>query len=344
MKSSRLFFILLFLLALSTPTPVWSGSESTKPTEEKAAFSEGTPEADAVIGGRGGGFEPEAEATKGQEIPATFGPLVTDTAIPMEKGKFAVQPTFSYGFTTDTFTNQWERASTGGDFQSFAMNWKLTYGLIENMEIFAVIPYVHNWARSVTKQVPGGEVSADSGGLGDVNLTLKYRLLEEKGNLPTVTALFATDFPTGKFKNLSARSLGTDVVGGGAYVFTAGFNVSKYVPPFIVYGNLWYSMPTGYTDDESRKYPGDFITANLAAEYPITLKWVALLELTSAWGGGRLFGPDTNVPYEALLSVIPAMEYMATEKFSLALGVQVDLIGKNTDATVGPLFSMVYVF
>ena len=144
MKSPRLFFILLSVLALATPMPVWPASESTKKAEGKAATPERTPEADPEIGGRGEGFEPEAEATRGPEIPTTFVPLITDTAIPMEKGKFAVQPTFIYSFTTDTFTNNWKRASTGGDFQSFGMDWKLTYGLKENMEVFVVLPYVHN--------------------------------------------------------------------------------------------------------------------------------------------------------------------------------------------------------
>ncbi|MHC1729498.1 MAG: transporter [Syntrophobacteraceae bacterium] len=338
MRSAGYLLIMLFVLALAAPNPVRPAKEAPATAGEKA------PAEGAVIGGRGEGFEPEAEATRGPEIPATFGPLVTDTAIPMEKGKFAVQPTFSYSFITDSFTNRWGRASTGGDFQSFGMDWKLTYGLIENLEVFVVIPYVHNWAARVKEPGPGGETSADSGGLGDLNLTLKYRLVEETGTLPTVSALFATDFPTGKFKNLSARALGTDAVGCGAYVFTAGFNVSKYIAPFIVYGNLWYSMPTGYTDDEGRKYPGDFVTVNLAAEYPITPKWAALLELTTAWGGGRLFGPGANVPHEALVSILPAIEYMATEKFSIALGVNVDLIGKNTDAAVGPVLSMVYAF
>ena len=284
MKSSGLFLILLFVLALAAPKPVWSGSELPKPAEGKVASSEGTLEENTDTGGRGEGFEPKAEATKGPEIPATFGPLITDTAIPMEKGKFAIQPTFIYSFITDTFTNNWRRTSTGGDFQSFGMDWKLTYGLRENMEVFVVIPYVHNWARDVDEPGPNGETSAHSGGLGDVNLTLKYRLVEETGDLPTVSALFATDFPTGKFRNLDERALGTDAVGGGAYVFTAGFNISKYIAPFVVYGNLWYSMPTGYTNDEGQKYPGDFVTVNLAAEYPITQKWVALLELTSFRG------------------------------------------------------------
>jgi len=41
---------------------------------------------------------------------------------------------------------------------------------------------------------------------------------------------------------------------------------------------------------------------------------------------------------------LPGIEYMATDKFSLALGVNVDLAGKNTDANVTPVISMVYAF
>ena len=44
-----------------------------------------------------------------------------------------------------------------------------------------------------------------------------------------------------------------------------------------------------------RNYPRDIVTVNLAAEYPITKKWIALLELTSSWEGGRLFGHKANV-------------------------------------------------
>ena len=93
-----------------------------------------------------------------------------------------------------------------------------------------------------------------------------------------------------------------------------------------------------------RLYPRDFATVNLAAEYPITKQWVALVELTSTWDGGRLFGHKANLPPGALLSLLPGIEYMATEKFSLALGVNIDLAGKNTDANITPLLSMVYAF
>ena len=332
----------LFVLTLAAPKAVWAAQESPGAAAEKAVLKAGEPAEGASVAGRGEGFE--AEATKGEEIPATFGPIVTDTAIPVEKGKFVIQPTFGYSFVNNVFDHDWGRTSAGGNFQTFSMDWKFTYGLMDNMEVFVVIPYAHNWARNVDEAGPEGETTANSGGLADINLTLKYRLVEETACLPTLTALFATDFPTGKFKNVNPSALNTDVIGGGAYVFTTGFNVSKYIKPFIVYGNVWYSMQTSYTDDDGKQYPGDFLTVNLAAEYPITEKWVALLELTSSWGGGRLFGPKTNSPLESLVSIVPGIEYMATDKFSVALGLNIDLVGRNTDAAITPLLSMAYAF
>ena len=338
MRHFRWFFLsslLVLVVALMGPAPGLAADQPPTAGGEKAATAEGTSPPHIEATGRGQGFEPEAEATKGPEIPATFGPLVTDTAIPAEKGSFAIQPTFAYSRVLDNFSHHWGRTSTDGDYQSFAMDYKLTYGLIENLEVFVDIPFAYNWADVHA-------VSASSGNVGDLNLTFKYRIVEETASLPTVTALFATDFPTGDFKE-NPHDLGTDVTGGGSYAFTAGFNISKYVAPFILYANVWYSMLTSY-DDGGPQYPGDIFTLNLAAEYPLTEKWIALLELTSYWSGGRLFGPDTNVSHDALLSIIPAIEYMATEHFSLALGLNVDLVGKNTDATIGPLFSVIYAF
>jgi len=332
----------------------WINPASASADEPQASSPPAAVRGEVKLEGRGEGFQPEGkEEAKEDECPATFGPIITDTAIPLDKGKFVIQPTFGLSFVTDSLTRSWRRVSAGGNFKSFSMDYKFTYGLWNNLEVFVVVPYVHNWASGVDAPGPNGERSADFGGMGDINLTFKYRLVEEGPRAPTVTALFATDFPSGHFKRLNPGRLGTDEIGGGAYVFTTGINISKYVKPFIFYGNLWYSMQTAFSnlgEDENgvsvyfRNYPRDFITVNLAAEYPITQKWVALLELTSVWDGGRLFGHKSNVEPAALLSILPGIEYMATEKFSLALGVNIDLAGKNADAAVTPLFSMVYAF
>ena len=114
-------------------------------------------------GGRGEGFQPERAK---DECPTTFGPIITDTAIPIEKGKFALQPTFGLSFTTHNFSPSWRRISAGGDFKSFGMSLKFTYGLWNNLEVYAVIPYIHNWASNVRNPGPGGSAPPISAGWG----------------------------------------------------------------------------------------------------------------------------------------------------------------------------------
>jgi hypothetical protein len=293
-----------------------------------------------------GGKEEGKEESKEDGCPATFGPIITDTAVPIEKGKFAIQPTYGLSFVTEAFNQHGRRVPHGGNFGSFTMDYKITLGLWDNLEGFVVIPFQTTWVNNATELGPNGERHATQGGLGDLNLTLKYRFVEEGPKMPTITALFATDFPTGRFKNLNPHQLGTDAMGGGAYVFTAGLNMSKYLRPFFFYGNIWYSLQTAYTDDEKRVYPRDFVTANLAAEYPLPFakKWVALLELTSTWDTGRIFGHRPNTAPSYLLSILPGIEFMATERLSFALGLNIDLAGRNTDATMAPLFSFVVAF
>lgn len=233
------------------------------------------------------------------------------------------------------------------------MSLKFTYGLWNNLEVYTVIPYIHNWASNVNAAGPNGERSADFGGIGDINLTFKYRLVEETAVAPTISGIFAPTFPSGHFRHLNPGRLGADAIGGGTYAFTTGLNVSKYLKPFILYGNFWYTFQTDYSTDEvdevsnpieRRNHPRDFVTVNLAAEYPLTEKWIALIELTSNWDAGRIIGPKANAASTDLLSFLPGIEYMATEKFSMAMGVQFDLAGKDTSANITPLLSMVYAF
>lgn len=338
----KVVVLMVLLLCWITVTPSWSwAAASPAAVAEPGAEEASTPEA-------GQGQPPEESA-----CPPTFGPLITETAVPAEKGSFAIQPLFQMGFVTDSLTPNWRRESAGGNFKQFYGEVKMTYGLWDNLEVFAVVPYIHNWAGDVNVPGPKGERSANSGGIGDVSLTWKYQLVKETETIPTVTLQFTTDFPTGRYRRPNPARLGTDVIGGGSYVFTTGFDLSKCLKPFVLYANVWYSMGTAYSqrgEDENgigldqRIYPRDVVTVNLAAEYIITPKWIALFEVLSSYGTGRLFGQKANVPPEALISVLPGIEYMHSEKLGFALGVQVDVLGKNTEAAVTPLCSLVYQF
>jgi len=316
----------------------WSTANAIEPAEP-------APGAEEQEGGQAKEAEPECTPT--------FGPIITETAVPAEKGSFAIQPLFQMGFVTHSLTPNWRRESAGGNYKQFYGEVKMTYGLWDNLEVFAVVPYIHNWAGDVNVPGPNGERSANSGGFGDVSLTWKYQLVKETETIPTVTLQFTTDFPTGRYRRPNPARLGADVIGGGSYVFTTGLDLSKCLKPFVLYANVWYSMATAYSqrvDDENgiglyqRIYPRDVVTVNLAAEYIITPKWIALFEVLSSYGAGRLFGQKANVPPEALISVLPGIEYMYSEKLGFALGVQVDVAGKNSEAAVTPVFSFVYNF
>lgn len=110
-------------------------------------------------------------------------------------------------------------------------------------------------------------------------------------------------------------------------------------------------MSTAFTrnvqdQNDKRRYPRDFVTVNLAGEYILSRnkKWVALLELTSFWDGGRLIGRKANVPPQAQASVLPGIEYIASEKLMFATGVSVDFMGKSFPANVTPVLSIIYQF
>ena len=65
------------------------------------------------------GSKEEAEEN---ECSPTFGPIITDTTVPLDKGKFTVQPTFGLGFVTNNLTQSWRRVSPGGNFKTFGMD------------------------------------------------------------------------------------------------------------------------------------------------------------------------------------------------------------------------------
>ncbi|MDO9532941.1 MAG: hypothetical protein Q7O12_12530 [Deltaproteobacteria bacterium] len=187
--------------------------------------------------GAANGEEGRMEA-KENEPPDTIGPILTDTAVPVDKGALYVQSYWSLGSVTGAFTTHGKRVSAGGNFHSFGSALQITYGVWDNFEVFTVIPVVVNWANSLEEPGPNGERAARHAGLSDIDLTLKYRLVKEGPVAPTISAVFATDFPSGHHKNLNPGRLGTDALGSGAYVFTTGMNLSKWVKPFIFYGNL----------------------------------------------------------------------------------------------------------
>ncbi len=304
--------------------------------------------------------KPEAHADPGPigavaACPCTFGPLIADTAAPIQTGKFSIQPTALMSFTRGVFTSNWRRVSANGNFTSLQLPVKFTYGPMKNMEVYVVASYVHHWADHVDNPSPRGPQAADFGGLGDILTAVKYQFLEESQAAPTLTGLFSVNFPTGHYHPENPGKLGSDHLGSGTYNFTAGLLASKYVNPFIFYGNLTYTVSTTTRFHQEIPLQGlvvrhlnvqDLLALRLAAEYPFGGKgpWVALLEFYSAWETGRIFHPRPATSPGALLGFLPGLEYVHSHKLAFATGVAIDLAGKNRSFNYTPIVSMNYTF
>jgi len=174
-------------------------------------------------------------------------------------------------------TSHWQRQGHGtgqpntirefgstGDYKSLMVPTEIYYGLTPRMDVSVIVPFVQNWASNV------GPLSraANFGSLGDTSLQFRYRFLNGSPTATTVTGYFAVLFPTGHASPLEPKLLGIDQAGGGAFNFTWGFDVFKYLPkvPALLYANIWYTnWADGWVNGARVNYP-DQITVNLAME------------------------------------------------------------------------------
>jgi len=273
-------------------------------------------------------------------IPSTTGPIITDIALPQATGTASLQIIGLFAITGGNFNSSWQRVSAGGDYLSLAVPVIFYYGIAPRMEIQFFTSYIQNWASNVGS----ASQSANFGGIGDSGLLLKYLFVQEQEKIPAVAGILIVGFPTGHHRHLNSRLLGIDQLGTGAYSFTVGMDIFKYVKPLLLYGNIWYTGFTDATVGGQKVYYPDKIILNGAMEWPLAKRWVFLLELVSTWDAGRLIGTRANQPATAIVSVLPALEFLPTTWFNLALGIQVDLVGKNTPYSCTPVVNVLVNF
>jgi hypothetical protein len=284
-----------------------------------------------------------APEEKKEEAPTTCGPLVSDTCLPIDTHHASLQVLWALSFYPRNFSPNWRRVSAKGDFYTFYMPVKFTYGPTKNLEMYIIVPYIHNFARNLDKDVagPGGERAADFGGIGDITLVSKYLLLPETDWQPAVAGVLGTGFPSGHASHLTPGRLGQDAIGSGAFTFTTGVNLYKWLKPFLMYSNIWINSPINLNrirPDAVRSR--EYVTFNLAAEYPLSKKWVALLEMYSTWTWENLSTPQGYQTPMTMLGILPGIEFLATEKWSCAAGASIDLAGKNGVQKYTPMFTV----
>jgi hypothetical protein len=315
-----------------------------------------SPVTPALAQGPGGGLlekpptAPPPEEKK-EGAPSTCGPMISDSCMPIETHHASVQMGWALPIVGSNVTTNWRRVSAHGDFKTFVMPVKFTYGPAKNLETYIVVPFINNFANNLDPGIagPNGERSANYGGIGDITAVAKYNLLPEGDIRPAVTGVFGVGFPAGHAHHLNPRFLGQDAVGTGAFTFTTGFNLYKWVKPFLLYSNIWLNSPVNIFPIKGSDVPTavrsrEFVTFNLAAELPLGKKFVALVEMYSNWTWANIPTTQGFQSPQTVVGILPGIEFLATEKWTMAAGASIDLLGKNGTLKYTPMLTMAYAF
>ncbi len=293
---------------------------------------------------------------KKEEPPTTCGPLISDSCLPIEEHHASMQVLAALSWYTGNFSPNWRVVSTKGNFYTFNMPVKFTYGPTKNLETYIVVPFIINWCNSLDRgnplvaAAPNSERAASYSGVGDITTVVKYNFHPEGEICPAMTAVGGIGWPTGHASHLNPRFLAQDAVGTGSLNFITGLNLYKWVKPFLLYSNIWLNSPVNMfrlrgSDTPQAVRNRENVTFNLAAEYPLSKKWILLLEMYSTWTWSN---PGTeSIAFQSPTTVVgflPGMEFFASEKVAFSAGCAFDTFGKFGGHKVTPAFTMYYNF
>ncbi len=89
----------------------------------------------------------------------------------------------------------------------------------------------------------------------------------------------------------------------------------------------------------------EYVTVNLATELPVSASdWVLLFEIYSNWCWQNLNTIQGYQTPQTVIGVLPGIEFLATDKLSLAAGCSFDLAGKNGVQKYTPMITAFYTF
>ncbi|MGO9621822.1 MAG: transporter [Desulfobaccales bacterium] len=289
----------------------------------------------------------EGGEEKKEEAPTTCGPLITDTCIPIDEHHASLQVLGGLSFYQGNFSPNWRYVSAHGDFYTFNMPVKFTYGPAKNLETYIIAPFIVDWANHLDRSAagPNGERSASYAGIGDITAVAKYLVLPEEDTRPAVSLVGGAGFPSGHASNLNSHFLNQDAVGTGSFNFISGVNLYKWLKPLLLYSNIWLNSPANlFTSNNDAVRSREYVTFNLAAEYPLSKSWVLLAEMYSTWTWTNISTPQGFQSPSTLLGVLPGVEYLINEKWAVSAGSSFDLLGKAGSRKYTPICSLYYNF
>jgi hypothetical protein len=290
------------------------------------------------------------------------GPLLAPNASTFPAGHALVE-TYVFDVITDGSydrSGRWQRLDGGHTPGSLTY---LIYGLTDRVSVGLLPRFVYN--------EPAGAPNSAGPGVGDVGAQVQYGLTSfHEGSLVPATALVLGETsPTGRYDRLAQSADGF-----GAGVWTT--SLSWYSQDYLWLPNgrilrvrldLTYALSSSASVADvsvygtsagfrGRAQPGDSFTADAAAEYSLTRRWVLATDLvyvnnastrligSNALSGGGTTPVNLQSGWSDYFAVAPAVEFNWSSRAGVIFGARIFVAGRNTPASVTPAAAINLVF
>lgn len=290
------------------------------------------------------------------------GPLLAPNASTFPAGHALVE---TYVF--DVVTNgSYDRSGRWQPFDGGHTPGSLTYliyGLTDRVSVGLLPRFAYN--------EPAGAPNSASPGVGDIGAQVQYGLtsFHEGSLVPATAVVLGATFPTGRYDRLAQPA---DGFGAGALTTSLSWYSQDYL--WLPNGRILrvrldltyavsssasvadvsvYGTATGF---RGRAHPGDSFTADAAAEYSLTRRWVLATDFvyvnnsstslagSNAPAAGAASAVNLQSGWSDYFAVAPAVEFNWSSRAGVIFGVRIFVAGHNTSASITPAAAINLVF
>jgi len=242
--------------------------------------------------------------------------------IPYSPG-FYLQGQPGYATATKGYDADGNSVDWGGTWSAFAFGLNPTYyGMMgENRwAVGATVPFV-SYSPSV------GESQS---GIGDIQLSAAYWVIDDHKNGKYLAVWFWSDLPTGD----DAKGLGTGQINLRPGI---GWGMEKY--PYEIQASAYYNLRMKSTQTilgtEIDVKPGNEIWANASFGYSVNEQMMPGLEIQTGWGAdGKIDDVTWTDSKEQWLKLGPSFSYQVNPNANVEFSGLYTVMGKNTAQSI----------
>ena len=228
----------------------------------------------------------------------------------------------------------YQNAKRGITNRTAGLTLTLSTSFIQNTDISVSVPFAYN-QKTQDDYFEGKSETTGKAGIGDIDVSFKFLIVEEKKGWPELVGSLSIGVPTGESQYVDPFSAGT-----GHYSLGGGLLFSKTVYPATLFGRLEYTNSFAETVDESKIQPGPSFDYGFGFGFALNHQLTLRSEFSGSYQSElKVDGEDISFSYSEPMRIRNALSYSIDPVTSIDPSITFGLNDDATDIVLGASFS-----